>query len=184
MCDEETFIDHVRVLGSNPDLIVQNPAFKQLDLNRVVEEACTFGHLKLLKYITKEYAENDFDWNLCLDLACRHSHTAVAKWAIACAHKTETPVDLRSPFLNACYTGDLKVAETVFPFGDAKWLMEALYYSCLGGHRTLVNFVIKQATTRHVCINWSVGLAGACHGGHALLAEQMINRGACKCRRA
>jgi len=67
---------------------------------------------------------------------------------------------------DACYDGDIELAE-FFVSGGVIVCNWALYYASLGGHRSLVDFIIPKISR----IAWEWGLYGAVRGGHISLVE-------------
>lgn len=78
-------------------------------------------------------------------------------------------------FINACKKGDFNRAVFYIQRRLVRpgLLNSALDWSCFGGNKYLIAFILKNGAN-----NWDNGLYGACLGGHEDIAEWMISLGA------
>ncbi len=74
--------------------------------------------------------------------------------------------------LRACKGGHRDIVDLMIKNGATDW-NGGLGGACRGGHRDLVDLMIKNGATY-----WNWGLREACEGGHRDLVDQMIKNGA------
>jgi hypothetical protein len=136
--------------------------------NRCLKQACKSGVYNLVVLIASQGAIN---WNRALLYACYHNQSQIMTFL---AEKTSSAS--KWIFYGACWGGHLLIVKKI-KIQD-QYLPKAMYYACRGGHRAVVDELLKMNRHRNQIQIVSQGVLGAARGGHFELVQMMLDKGA------
>ncbi len=146
--------------------------------DRALEAACFGGHLEACQLMIKYGAD---DYLRGLECACLGSHLEICKLMI----NLGTEMKYSWAFGFACGNNDRDIIDLLIENG-ANDFGSGLSYACKGGHKSIVNLIIKlEKESERIYKFWECrepifnkGLTSACGYGHRDLVNLMIEHGA------
>jgi len=147
---------------------------------RVLEEACRYGSL----FLVKTFLAHDVAIGCSLGYACEGGHNAIADLLVKYIKQKYSLVRQKREWnfglAGSCAGGHSAIAYFMISMGANGW-HHAFEGACEGGHETLMNMIehhYRREKRKPNILFWNAGLQGACRGGHDKIVHQMITNGA------